>query len=206
MEKRGEIVVKIFIYAVWTIILILGIIDLFSAPYRSVIWFVLLVGSVVFYSILTRVPKYLYLILMLSIIFGIFGEVLFGFSYKYIYYDKILHLIDPLIFSLVIYHLAKSKIKSKLLLVIFCASAALSLEVIFEIYEYGMDNIFGTQLQGVYLNAQRFGILTIGKTEVLDKFNDTMLDLIYDFISVLIFMFGFYFYEKMRILKFNKKK
>jgi hypothetical protein len=115
-------------------------------------------------------------------------------------YDKWLHLINPIFLStLTFYLLDKVKIKfsTKIFLTFAIMVAALS---IFEIGEYLLDKIFDLKLQGVYLRS----ITEVAKLDIiLDKNDDTMIDLILGSFGALIFILArtIIFYQR----KWNNK-
>lgn len=207
-EKISDKIIKIFIYLIWLFLIIAGITDSLNNYLNSIIWFGSLALLIFFYFKFDYIPKYIHLLFALALMFNIFGTTLFKLFYYLGYYDKIVHLINPIIICIFIYQITKIKIKNKKLLAIFCVFAALSLGVLWEIFEYSLDSVLGSTSQGVYLEAiEKFFFIKVGQKQVLDKFNDTMQDLIYNFFGTLIFLFLSYIYntKKMLGIKNNKK-
>jgi len=134
-----------------------------------------------------------YLIFILTSAAGILMSPLYFISTNY---DKILHLISPILLSILIFYLAdKTNLKfSTKLLITF--SVILSLLALFEIGEYLLDQLFDLKLQGVFLRD----ISGISKLRIImDRNDDTMIDLILGAIGSLIFTI-------YKIIIFNFKK
>jgi uncharacterized membrane protein YjdF len=186
MKKEG--VMKLFIYLSWLLIAAGAVIDLFHHILGSIGWALLLALLVILYFKL-KVPSYLHLLFSFIAILAILGETI-GLYYLLPYYDKILHLINPLTLCIIIYCLAKDKIKDKKLLMLFCVFATLSLTVGWEIIEYGFDSLFKGTSQGVYLMLED-GIHLSYKT-VVSAIDDTMMDFIFNVIGTGIFALVFW--------------
>lgn len=186
MKKEG--VIKFLTYCSWLLLVAATIIDLFKNPYRSIIW-VFSLALLLFFYFRLKVPLYIHLLLSFMAVLNILGETIFEWYYLFMHYDKLLHLINPVIGCLFVYHLAKNKIKDKKLLVMFCVFTVLSLAVGWEIFEYGFDNFFTDVMQGVQLKYEGH---FFGFKEVMNKFDDTMLDFIYAAIGTLIFALVFW--------------
>ena len=118
-----------------------------------------------------------YLILIIIAITGILFSPLY---FLYPSYDKILHFINPFLISILVYFLAdraKIKFSTKLLITL---SVVVMFLTIFEIVEFGVDSLFDFKLQGVY---------TIDKLNIImDRNDDTMMDLIFGTLGSLIFI------------------
>jgi len=128
-----------------------------------------------------KFKNYHYLIFILTSAAGILMSPLYFISTNY---DKILHLISPILLSILIFYLAdKTNLKfSTKLLITF--SVILSFLALFEIGEYLLDRLFDLKLQGVFLRD----ISGISKLRIImDRNDDTMIDLILGAIGSLIF-------------------
>ena len=128
-----------------------------------------------------KFKNYHYLIFILTSAAGILMSPLYFISTNY---DKILHLISPILLSILIFYLAdKTNLKfSTKLLITF--SVILSFLALFEIGEYLLDLLFDLKLQGVFLRD----ISGISKLRIImDRNDDTMIDLILGAIGSLIF-------------------
>lgn len=111
-------------------------------------------------------------------------------------YDKLLHLVDPIFLSALVFFLldsVKIKYSTKIMLTFAVMVASLS---IFEMSEYLLDQAFDLKLQGVYLRD----LSGVAKLNIiLDKNDDTMLDMILGTVGALTFVL-------IRTVIFYKKK
>jgi len=138
-----------------------------------------------------------YLIFILISAAGVLLSPLYFISSSY---DKILHLSSPFFISILIFFLInklKTKFSIKLLLTI---SIVIALLTLFEIGEFTLDKLFDLKLQGVYLRDYS-GVEKLNI--IMDKNDDTMIDLILGTISALIFALAkiTIFHYKRYILK-----
>ena len=122
-----------------------------------------------------------YLILIIISAAGIlFSPIYFISSH----YDKVLHLVSPFMISILIFFLINKtnlKFSTKLLITFSIVVMFLS---IFEIIEFLLDQFFDLKLQGVFLRD----ISGISKFDIMmDKNDDTMIDLILGTIGSAIF-------------------
>jgi len=187
---------NILIYLAWTVILIFVITHLFNMTVSSIIWSVWLAFLIFLYHKFDDVPAYMHLLIAIIIISNIIGETTLSFFYSFVGYDKVLHLINPIIISVFVYHAVKRKIKTKTLLVLFCVFATLSFGAFWEISEYFKNIVFGSVSQGVYIAGK----------EIVSPLDDTMRDMTYNLAGTIIFALGYYFYNKRRMLKTNNKQ
>jgi len=115
----------------------------------------------------------------------IFGSFLANLYYTSEIYDKVLHLIMPFLFSMLVYYAVDRlniEFRWKLLLTFTSVLAALG---IFEIGEFLIDQLASFQLQGVYLrDVSGLEKLTL----VMDKNTDTMIDMSFGLIGSLAFV------------------
>lgn len=123
-----------------------------------------------FFKARFTVYHYLFIYLM-----AIGGFLLSPLYYIYPSYDKIQHFIFPILYSSIVFHLVcKLRLHRKWELLFTLALVVGSL-AIFELGEYGLDQIFDLKLQGVYLRdlsgLDKYNIL-------LDRNDDTMIDLL----------------------------
>tara|TARA_Y100000310_G_C20499700_1_gene723345 strand:+ start:181 stop:789 length:609 start_codon:yes stop_codon:yes gene_type:complete len=139
-----------------------------------------------------------YIILVLIAAGGILLSPLY---FLYSGYDKILHLVSPFLLGFLVFFLVnkiKMKLSTKLLITFSVIIASLA---IFEIIEYIIDQFFNFQLQGVFVYKGYAGLEKLNI--VMDKNEDTMIDLILGTVGTLIFT-GYKtleFYYKTLILK-----
>ncbi len=156
-------------------------------------------GLIIFYltdhmfEIDFKLRHYYYIIIILA----------FGFLFSPLYflssvYDKILHLIMPILGCLLIFHIVDKKKLSmqwKLLITFMFIISFLAFQ---EIGEYLVDILWDLKLQGVYIRDIR-GIEKLNL--VMTQIDDTMIDLILGIIGALSFIAGksiSYFYKKKR--------
>lgn len=127
-----------------------------------------------------RLRHYVYIMILLF-----FGVVLAPLYYISEIYDKILHLIMPIFLCAIIFYVVnKSEIEFKYKLAITFAFAVCGLTIL-EIEEYIFDLLWDSKLQGVYARDVS-GIIKYDL--VLDKNDDTMLDLIAGMTGSLLFI------------------
>jgi len=128
-----------------------------------------------------RVQHYLFILFMAF--FGILLSPLYFISENY---DKILHLVMPIFVSGIVFFLVdkqKLSFKGKLFITFSITVASLA---IFEIIEYILDTFWNFQLQGVYIRD----ITGLEKFDVImDKNDDTMIDLMLGILGSIIFSF-----------------
>jgi membrane-associated HD superfamily phosphohydrolase len=134
------------------------------------------------------------------IIVAVGGIIFSPFYFIFPNYDKALHLIEPIFLSALIFFLldkVKIKFSAKIILTFAVMIAALS---IFEMGEYVLDQAFDFKLQGVYFRD----ISGVAKLNiVLDKNDDTMIDMLFGTSGALIFVLirTVVFYER----RWNKR-
>ncbi len=173
------------------IIVLVLLIALISALYvlKNTNLFVRLAGfliSVLFFYLLDSYFKLKfkpihYIIYILIVTTGILLSPLYFISTMY---DKILHLIIPIFVAMLVFHLT-NKLKIKFyqkILITFCIT--ISILALFEIGEFILDKLFGWKLQGVYLRDMT-GLDKLNI--VMDKNDDTMMDLILGTLGTIIF-------------------
>jgi len=124
-----------------------------------------------------------YLYILIIAFFGILLSPLYFLSGNY---DKILHLIIPLLTGGIVFFLVNNQnltLKWKLVTTLLFTIAILT---IFEIIEFTLDKLWDLKLQGVYMRditgLEKFNI-------IMDKNDDTMADLIIGILGGLIFIF-----------------
>jgi len=115
------------------------------------------------------------------------GILLSPLYFLYSGYDKILHFVSPLLMSFLVFFLVnKTKVKfSTKLLITF--SVVVMLITMFEIIEYAVDQFFNFQLQGVF-KRDYSGLVKLNI--IMNKNDDTMMDLILGSIGTLFFAGG----------------
>jgi uncharacterized membrane protein YjdF len=184
---------KILIYSGWGFILFSAVYDLFIFPARSLIWFGSLLIFVYIYFKFEHLPKYIHFLVLIIVILNILGELFLELYYVKNcngscinpYYDKILHFINPIILCSLVYHLAKKKIGDKNMLLLFSVCVVFALGGVWEIIEYIFDNALGGLYQGVFLVGKEQHFFAAGL--ILNKFEDTMLDLVLNLGGVVTF-------------------
>jgi len=120
--------------------------------------------------------------------------------YIFIPYDKILHLLNPLVVASIIFFTVdklKIKLKWKILFVFFIVAGIVGL---FEIGEYILDVAFDWKMQGVYVRD----LLSLEKLKILqDSINDTMQDMILGIVGGIIYsVIAILFYRTRRLRKY----
>ncbi len=153
------------------VLYLFGICDLFSLvlSFLAIITFDLINR---FFKLDFTIFHYLIFIWTISS-FLVFGQFFFSVDY----YDKILHLTIPFLFSFIIFR-ALGKTRLTYGWRIFATFLVMVAFINFwEIYEYIGDITMNVHLQGVYLNG----------VEVVSRIDDTMLDLIMGTISSMLF-------------------
>ncbi|MCF7910053.1 hypothetical protein K9L16_00065 [Candidatus Pacearchaeota archaeon] len=136
---------------------------------------------------------YIYVIIILF-----FGILLSPFYFMSEHYDKILHFILPIFGSCLIYYIAdKQRVSFKWKLLI-TFMFIISFLTIHEIGEYLLDLLWDLKLQGVYVRD----ISGIEKLNlVMQKHDDTMIDLILGIFGGLVFVIGktsVYLFKKLK--------
>lgn len=132
---------------------------------------------------------------MAILFFGVFLSPLY---FLYPNYDKILHLILPILGSMLLFFaIDKIKIDFKWKLLMAFA-LMITILTIFELGEYILDFLFDLKLQGVYLRdavgIEKFSLL-------MEKNNDTMLDFVLGILGSLVYTAGkrvSYLYKKKK--------
>jgi hypothetical protein len=145
-----------------------------------------------------RFKNYHYAIVILIATFAILLSPLY---YLYPLYDKVLHIIVPVLLGLIIFFLVNkldTKLSIKLVITFAILVAMISIH---EMGEYLLDQIFDWRLQGVYLRDYT-GIAKL--KIVLGKNTDTMVDMILSTLGALIFVLiktANYWYGKLILKK-----
>lgn len=175
------------IYLSWIILLVTTIYDLFLAPPRSLVWIAFLSILIIFYTQLKNIPKKIHLIPVFIILMHLFGEVYFELFYVFPNYDKILHLINPILLSILIYSILKSKGKDNYRRILATILILLILTILWELLEFALDQIFGSYMQGVHLKTGK-GIFSSqdGNIKVMNRTTDTILDSIISLFGIFI--------------------
>jgi len=129
------------------------------------------------------------------IFIAVTGFLLSPLYFVYPQYDKIQHLILPILFASIVFHMVwklKLPLKWKLVFVFFIVIGSLGA---FEIGEYWLDYFFDLKLQGVFLRdlqgLEKYDIL-------LDRIDDTMIDMGLGVIGSSIYCFYIWFYGGIR--------
>jgi|SRR3989344_531534 len=143
-----------------------------------------------------RFYLYIFLIFILGLIIGA-GTPPFGFYYRGIFYDKLLHFVNPIMISAIVFFILNRldiSMKWKLLMTVGLVFGILGL---FEIGEYSLDVLFGTLYQGVYLRD----LASLVKHKVITQpIDDTMQDLIFGLFGSTVFVLYKYLGTKFKRL------
>jgi len=189
-KRKRNVIIGISLF----LLLLVYLLKSFSIGTR-VIGFIF--GLIVFYSIdhmfnigfKLRHYGYIFLILL----FGILLSPLYFISENY---DKILHFILPILGCFLFFYIINKKNLDFQWKIFITFMFIVSFLAIHEIGEYLLDFIWDWKLQGVYLRdisgLEKFSL-------VMEKNDDTMMDLILGVIGGLLFVFGktiSFFYNK----------
>lgn len=124
----------------------------------------------------------------------IFGENIFWFYYTYPHYDKVLHFLNPLIFTYIVSD--SNLLKNRKFLAIFIVLGVVGL---MEISEYVVDIFSDAYMQGVLLKNQGSIYMT--------PLDDTMVDMIFGtFSSILGYVVYVLKTKYLKKLKIKKNK
>lgn len=205
MKERTNLV-KIFIYAIFIILIIALIFNIYAGIYYGVVLNILYLATFfIFIFKKSKIPLKIYFFLALLIILAVLGD--FYFYNNIASFDKIIHFLSPLIICSLIFHLAKNKIKDKKILILFCIAVFMTVSVIWEITEYGLDNLVDSKMQGVYFQEGKFfDLYERQQIMVQSEIDDTMSDLIFNFLGSLAFGAIYFFINKIRQIKKVKRK
>ena len=146
---------------------------------------------------------YVFAIFVLGTIIGP-GNPPFGLYYRDIFFDKVLHFLNPILMCAIMFYILNRlsiSIKWKLLMTIGLVFGILGL---WEIGEYVSDVFFGTGHQGVYVKDF---VSKLREQQLSDPLTDTMRDLIFGLIGSITFVtykfLHFYFVHMKRKTKHN---
>lgn len=133
---------------------------------------------------------------LIFILISATGILLSPLYFIYPNYDKVLHLISPILFGILVFFMV-NKLNTKFSIKLFItAMIIISFLALFEIGEFILDKLFDWKLQGVYLRDYS-GIEKLNI--IMDKNEDTMRDLILGTIGSLFFVTtktGIFHYKK----------
>ncbi len=119
--------------------------------------------------------------------FCFFGIFLSPFYFLSENYDKFLHLVIPILISSIIFFIVNKQNLNLRWKIVTTLMFTIGVLTIFEIMEYALDTLWNFQLQGVYIRditgLEKFNI-------IIDKNDDTMIDLILGIFGSLIFSFS----------------
>ena len=195
------------IYKIVTVFIILSLITAFPISIWEQNWLnsFLIVLTFILFSVTQiiqdkykfKLPGELQLLLIVFIYAGVFLGGVREFYYRFAWFDSLLHAISGLglgfLGFLIPYSLYKTgKMKaSPFLIALFGFCFALSLGAVWEIFEFGMDEFFGLNMQ-----KARDLELVYGYFDTRLGVMDTMYDLILDALGALIASTAGYFYLK----------
>jgi len=154
-----------------------------------------------------HIPDILESIIIIFIYAGIFLSVRFNLYDEVFWWDVVLHTASGVILGFIGF-LAIYKLNSRhsmnispLLVAVFAFTFAVSVDVLFEIYEFAMDIFFGTDMQSWNLPADT---IELGRSFQGIGLRDTMSDLIFDTLGALaiaVVCFFLYKNDKKKSLK-----
>ncbi|MBI2499140.1 hypothetical protein HYV88_02765 [Candidatus Woesearchaeota archaeon] len=180
----------------------------FIRTYSSLVFLFVTVGVLFLFHYIDQVynfefPLKYYIYLFLIIVFGSIlgpGEP-FVLYYRWVLYDKLLHLFSPILLSAIIFYILDRldiTLKWKFLLTV---SVVMSILGVFEIGEFLGDYFFNYELQGVYL----YDFIQRTKYEkFLEPHLDTMLDLIFGFAGCIVYVIYKWMHLGIKSLFFKK--
>ena len=132
----------------------------------------------------------------LIIFLAITGFMLSPLYYIYPNYDKIQHLIFPILASSIAFHMVSKlsiKLRWKLIFVFFIVVGLIGLH---EVGEYWLDYFFDLKLQGVFLRD----LQGLNKYNILmDRIDDTMIDMSLGAVGAVIYILSLGWYKKKKI-------
>jgi hypothetical protein len=150
-------------------------------------------------------------VIVLFIYCSTFLSVRFDLYYKLFWWDDLLHMISGIIIGFIgamcVYIINKkySTNLNPVLVAVFAFTFAVSMGVLWEVFEFTLDAVFGTANQKWDLPATA---VLLGKSYQGSGLRDTMSDLIVDCIGAMLSSFCSYFIvkrDKKRTLKVMKK-
>ena len=191
--------VRYLIYLIWAFFLFTIIYDLFINPIDSIFWIIMLILSIFIYYKL-KIPIWLYFSILAIFLAHLFGELFLRLFYIFPIFDKLIHLLSPLIICTFFYFIFEKKISNKKILILFSVALSLSLELAWEIIEHFFDQYFNTFLQGVHLLSVE--TYETGPIEVMSRLDDTIWDMFFNLIGSISFAVGALF----ALRKKDKKK
>jgi len=139
-----------------------------------------------------RIPPELELITVLFIYMSLFLGEIRGFYLTYWWWDVVLHAGSALVFGFIGFTIlflmySRQKVGARpILLAIFSFSFAIALGVIWEIFEFSMDQFFGFKMQ---------------KSGLMDTMGDLIVDAFGAFLSSII---AFFYFKTRRVLFFRE--
>ncbi len=129
------------------------------------------------------------------VIIAISSFLLSPLYYVYPQYDKIQHFVQPIMFASIVFHMISQldlKLKWKIVFTFFVVIGCLG---IFELGEFLLDYLYDLKLQGVYLRdvqgLEKYNIL-------MDRNDDTMVDMSLGVLGSLVYSFSVYFYLRRK--------
>lgn len=147
-----------------------------------------------------HLPHLLEIFIVIFIFAGIFLSVRYELYTQVFWWDDVLHALSGVIIGFIgfiIIYKINSKYSmdiSPLLVAVFAFTFAITMGVIWEIFEFAMDTLFGTTMQSWDLPDTT---IVIGKSFQGSGLRDTMSDLIVDSIgSLLTSIFCFFLYKR----------
>jgi hypothetical protein len=196
MVKRGIMIYSIGIAIILAVLYYLQGTSYFAGGLTFILSTLLIYFSDKYFKLGLR--WYHYFILILMALAGLFLSPLYE---VFIFYDKILHFINPILGCFVIFYLVDKSdldLRMKLFLTFTVMITIISFA---EIIEFILDRVFDSRLQGVFKGGLEGMLKYAGNSEIQiiqDKNTDTMIDLILGFLGSMVFVFSRFFYEKLR--------
>jgi len=182
MVKYLGWLVKSFIFVVWALLVYAIISDFITDnKWRIIFWSIFLLISLLSFFVFKHLSLRSNFLLNFVILLDIFGEIIFEIFYHFLYYDKILHFLVPVILVSIFYDFLSNKIDNKKKRLYYAASITFSLGLFWEIAEVAFAALFDAPMVGVFIHAPgakhffNFGISVMGPIE--DILWDIFLDL-----------------------------
>jgi len=157
-----------------------------------------------------QIPNILEIVIVLFIYAGIFLSVRFDLYYRFFWWDDLLHMLSGLIIGVIGFLLTykinhkKSMNINPLFIAVFAFSFAMTIGVLWEMFEFTVDSFWGTAMQRWNLPENTY---LVGRDYQGSGLRDTMSDLIIDGAGALITStVGYFLYknEKRKTIKAMK--
>ncbi len=156
------------------------------------------IGIIVLFFLIDYLFKIKFKIIHYLFVFSIaiFSFLFSNLYYIYPQYDKILHVLQPIMFAVILMYMVDRLELAQVWKSIFVFFIVIGSLGLFEIGEYLLDSFFNLKLQGVFLRS----IQGIEKFDILmDRIDDTMIDLILGVIGTSVYSIAELFYRSVLV-------